>query len=151
MSIQLTPFLSLSGKAKEAIRFYEKHLGAKVLFMKDYKGLKEMDPTFEYIDSQAEYIAHSVLKIGSSILMAGDEIMSDDKNEIIGTNFSFCIQSNEKEEIENMYNSLVADENVKIIVPLAPNIFSHVYGIVKDPFGIVIQLVAEKEMDVAKK
>ena len=93
MSIQLTPFLSLSGKAKEAIRFYEKHLGAKVLFMKDYKGLKEMDPTFEYIDSQAEYIAHSVLKIGDSILMAGDEIMSDDKNEIIGTNFSFCIQS----------------------------------------------------------
>ena len=151
MSIQLTPFLSLSGKAKEAIRFYEKHLGAKVLFMKDYKGLKDMDPTFEYIDSQAEYIAHSVLKIGDSILMAGDEIMSDDKNEIIGTNFSFCIQSNEIEEIKNMYNSLISDENVKIIVPLEPNIFSHVYGIIKDPFGIVIQLVAEKEMDVAKK
>lgn len=151
MSIQLTAFLSLNGKAKKAIEFYQKHLGAEVLFIINYKGLKEMDPAFEYIDSEKEYIAHSVLKIGEGTLMIADEIMSDNKNEVIGTNFSLCIQTSEKKEAEKMYESLISDKEVKIITPLAENIFSHVYCIVRDPFGIVIQILNEKQPDVEKK
>ena len=151
MSIELSPFLSLNGKAKEAIEFYKKHLGAEVLFVVNYKGLKKMDPKFEYIDSEEEYIAHSVLKIGGSILMIADEIMSDNKDEVIGTNFSLCIQATEKKEVEKIYNSLLTDENVKVIMPLEPNIFSHAYCIVKDPFGVVLQILNEKQPDVEKK
>ena len=91
MTVQLTTFLAMNGRAKEAISFYQEYLEAKVLFIKNYVELKEMDPTFEFIEAKANYIAHSVLEIGGGMLMVADEIMSANKKEIIGTNFSLCI------------------------------------------------------------
>lgn len=144
MSIEITPFLSLNGKAKNAINFYEKYLQAKVLFIKNYQEFKEMDATFNYSEGEEEYISHSVLEIGKSTLMIADEIMSKSKKEIVGTNFSLCVQSSNQQEIENIYNALIENENVEVIVPLAPNVFGYVYGIVEDPFGVTIQLLNEK-------
>ena len=53
MTVQLTTFLSMNGRAKEAISFYQEYLEAKVLFIKNYVELKEMDPTFEFIEAEA--------------------------------------------------------------------------------------------------
>lgn len=144
MTVQLTTFLSMNGRAKEAISFYQEYLEAKVLFIKNYVKLKEMDPTFEFIEAEANYIAHSVLEIGGGMLMVADEIMSANKKEIIGTNFSLCI-TGEVEQIKKMYAKLNTHPNVKIVIPLEPNIFGNAYGIVEDPFGITIQLVNEKQ------
>ena len=36
MTVQLTTFLSMNGRAKEAISFYQEYLKAKVLFIKNY-------------------------------------------------------------------------------------------------------------------
>lgn len=144
MTIQLTTFLSMNGRAAEAISFYEDYLGAKVLFMKNYVELKAMDPTFNYLEEEANYIAHSVLEIDGGMLMVADEIMSENKEEVIGTNFSICI-TGDVNEIKIMYAKLLEHSDVKIVIPLEPNIFGHAYGIIEDPFGITIQLVNEKQ------
>lgn len=64
----------------------------------------------------------------------------------VGNNISLCIQSADLNEIEHFYNSLIADNRVRIIVPLSSNVFSKAYGIIEYPFGIQIQLMFDNRL-----
>ncbi len=140
MSFEVIPFLSLNGEGSEAIGFYEKYLGANVLFKKTYKEMKEMDPNFHYKEGQEEYFTHSVLEIGENKVMIAEEGMDHSRPWQLGNSFSLCIQSKDKKVIGELYDSLIQHEKVTVLVPFKANVFSPVYGIVRDPFGIVIQL-----------
>lgn len=140
MSFEVIPFLSLNGQAAAAIAFYEKYLGAKVLFKKNYKELKEMNPNFNYEEGQDEYITHSVLEIGTNKIMIAEEEMDTSQPWQLGNSSSLCIQSKDKKVIKKLYESLVQHGKTTILVPLAENEFSPGYAIIRDPFGIVIQL-----------
>lgn len=63
-----------------------------------------------------------------------------------GNNISLCIQSADKEEIESMYHELIKDTRTEVITPLDKNVFSEAYSIVKDPFGVLIQLNYDKRL-----
>ena len=140
MKFEVIPFLSLNGKAAEAIAFYERYLGAKVLFKKNYKEMKEMDPHFNYEEGQDEYITHSVLEIGANKLMIAEEAMDTSRPWQLGNSTSLCMQSKDKDVIQKLYDSVVQHEQVTVLAPFEKNAFSPGYGIVRDPFGIVIQL-----------
>jgi PhnB protein len=58
----------------------------------------------------------------------------------LGNSSSLCIQSKDKSTIDQLYHSLMQHEGVKVLVPYEQNEFSPGYGIVRDPFGIAIQL-----------
>ncbi|MBM7588134.1 PhnB protein [Bacillus pakistanensis] len=140
MNMEVIPFLSMNGHAAAAITFYEKYLGAKVLFKKNYKEMKEMNPHFQYKEGQEEYITHSVLEIGVNKLMIAEEEMDHSKPWQLGNSSSLCIQSKDKNSIHKLYESLVQHEKVTVLVPFERNSFSPGYGIIRDPFGVVIQL-----------
>ncbi|MGE8203636.1 VOC family protein [Heyndrickxia sp. NPDC080065] len=140
MNFEAIPFLSLNGNAAAAITFYEKYLGAKVLFKKNYKEMKEMNPNFSYEEGQDEYITHSVLEIGANKLMIAEEEMDTTRPWQLGNSFSLCIQSKDKSVIHHLYESLVQHEKVTVLLPFEENVFSPGYAIIRDPFGIVIQL-----------
>lgn len=140
MSFEMIPFLSLNGQAAQAIEFYEKTLGAKVLFRKTYQEMKEMDPAFSFESGQEEYITHSVLQIGANKVMIAEEPMDPREPWRLGSHFSFCIQSKDTDVIERLYESLAGHEQVTIISKLEANAFGPAYAVVRDPFGVVIQL-----------
>ena len=140
MNYEVIPFLSLNGNAAAAISFYEKYLDAKVLFKKNYKEMKEMDPRFIYEEGQDEYITHSVLEIGASKVMIAEEEMDKSRPWQLGNSFSLCIQSKDKNEMNTFYESLVQHEKVTVLIPFEKNAFSPGYAIIRDPFGVVIQL-----------
>jgi len=140
MNFEVIPFLSLNGEAAPAIDFYEKYLDARVLFKKNYREMKEMSPEFEYEEGQDEYITHSVLEIGVNKVMIAEEEMDSSRPWQLGNNSSLCIQSNDKEVITELYKSCVNHEKVKVIVPFTENAFSPGYAIIRDPYGIVLQL-----------
>lgn len=140
MNFEVIPFLSMNGDAAAAIAFYEKYLGANVLFKKNYKEMKEMNPGFEYPAGQDDYITHSVLQIGVNKLMIAEEEMDTSRPWQLGNSTSLCIQSKDKRTMTELYHSLVQHEQVTVLVPYEQNDFSPGYGIVRDPFGIVIQL-----------
>ncbi|PAQ15720.1 VOC family protein [Bacillaceae bacterium SAOS 7] len=140
MNFEVIPFLSLNGNAAAAIAFYEKYLGANVLFKKNYKEMKEMNPNFHYEEGQDEYITHSVLEIGANKLMIAEEEMDTSQPWQLGNSSSLCIQSKDKNVISKLYEALVQHEKVTVLVPFEKNSFSPGYGIIRDPFGIVIQL-----------
>ncbi|URJ46976.1 VOC family protein [Paenibacillus polymyxa] len=145
-TLEVAIFLSMNGKAKEAIHFYKKHFNAKELFLVTYQDMAQRDSSIQLTDENKNYISHSVLSIGKSKVMIAEDTMNPSEEYTIGNNTSLCIQSADLEEIKRFYNSLITDDGVKIIVPLSNNVFSQAYGIIEDPFGILIQLMFDNRL-----
>jgi len=145
-TLEVAIFLSMKGRAKEAIEFYKKHFNAEELLRVTYQQLAERDSSIQLTDENKDYITHSVLLIGKTKLMIAEETMNPSEEYTMGNNTSLCIQSADLEEIEHFYSSLITDEGVKVIVPLSSNVFSKAYGIIEDAFGIQIQLMFDERL-----
>jgi len=146
MSYEVVTFLSMNGRGNEAIDFYTQHLNAKVIFKVTYADMKKMDTSMVVESGKEQWISHSVLEVGVHKLMIAEETMVPKSEYTVGNNISLCIQSADKVEIEKIYNSLIQDPRTEVITPLAKNVFSEAYGIVKDPFGVLIQLNYDKRL-----
>lgn len=144
MNAEIIPFLSLNGKAAEAIDFYKQVLGANVLLHVTYEQLAKMDRAFPVQPGQEQYVAHSVLQLGSGKWMIAEEAMDDTRPWLDGNHFSLCLQSKQHEDMEQLYHRLISDERCTIIVPFVPNVFSSGYAIVRDPFGVVFQFTVTR-------
>ncbi|GEM_PF-116613 len=142
--LEAIPFLSLNGRAAEAIEFYRRTLDAQVLLKVSYAEMAKMDPHFHYEKGQEHHITHSVLQIGSTKLMVAEEPMDPTRSWSAGNDFSLCLQSRDHETIVRMYDQLTKDERTTVLVPLAANSFSSGYGAVRDPFGIVFQFTVTR-------
>ena len=145
-TLEVAIFLSMKGKAKEAIDFYKKHLNAEELLLVTYQDLAKRDSSLQITEENKHYITHSVLAIGKTKIMMAENTMDVTEKYVVGNNTSLCIQSADLEEIQRFYKSLTTDERVRIIVPLSSNIFSKAYGIIEDPFGIQIQLMFDDRL-----
>lgn len=146
-ALEVAIFLSMNGKAQDAINFYKKHFNAEQLMVVTYADMLQMGhKSIEINDENKNYITHSVLKIGKTKVMIAEDTMDTNEEYKVGNNTSLCIQSADLEEIQQFYNSLITDERVRIIIPLASNIFSKAYGIVVDPFGVQIQLMFDNRL-----
>lgn len=146
MTLEIAVFLSMNGRAGEALAFYKKHLGAKELLVVTYEDMAKRDDSFLVTEENKQFISHSALQIGQTKLMIAEDSMDPTQSFKIGTNFSLCIQSADLVEIETFYSNLTSDDRVKIIVPLNQNVFSGAYGIVEDPFGVQIQLMHDERL-----
>ncbi|QWU47693.1 VOC family protein [Bacillus sp. NP247] len=76
--------------------------------------MKEIDPNFTYAESQEHYITHSVLQIGTNKIMIAEQAIDSTRPWQLSNSSSFCIQSKDFQ------------------------------AIVRDPFGIVIQLTVTR-------
>ncbi|WP_216667634.1 VOC family protein [Saccharibacillus deserti] len=141
---EVIPFLSLNGRAAEAIDFYERVLNAEVLLKVNYEEMAKMDDTFRYEEGKAHYITHSVLRIGANKLMIAEEETDSTRPWSAGNHFSLCIQSRDHNAIVSLYERLVSDERTTVLAPLAANSFSGGYGAVRDPFGVVFQFTVTR-------
>lgn len=145
-TLEIAIFLSMNGKAQEAINFYKKHFNAEELLLVTYQDMAKRDNTIQITDENKNYISHSILSIGKIKVMIAEDTMDTNEKYKVGNNTSLCIQSADLNEIEHFYNSLITDNRVRIIVPLSNNVFSKAYGIIEDPFGIQIQLMFDNRL-----
>ncbi|MCG7409569.1 VOC family protein [Paenibacillus sp. ACRRX] len=145
-TLEAAIFLSMNGKAQEAIHFYKNHFKAEELLVVTYQDMASRDSSIQLTDENKNYISHSVLSIGRTKVMIAEDTMDTSEQYAVGNNTSLCIQSADLAEIQHFYNSLITDDRVKIIVPLSNNVFSKAYGIIEDPFGIQIQLMFDHRL-----
>jgi len=145
-TLEAAIFLSMSGRAQEAIDFYKQHFQAKELLLVTYEDMAKRDRSFQITEDNKHHIAHSVLTIGKTKIMVAEDTMDASEGYRVGNNFSLCIQSSNLDEIETFYKSLTMDERVRIILPLSSTVFSKAYGIIEDPFGIQIQLMYDDRL-----
>ncbi|HEY5587160.1 MAG TPA: VOC family protein [Ruminiclostridium sp.] len=136
MSLKLIPFIQImDGRAKEAIKYYQEALNAKVVFMQTI-GAGPKEEVSKFKEDQLGLIAHSVLKIGESEIMISDIIPGVPFQK--GNQISICITSDDISISKQFYEKL--KENGKIIIELGQIYFSPAYGIVIDKFGITFQI-----------
>lgn len=145
-TLEVAIFLSMNGRAKEAVDFYKKHFNAEEMLLVTYEDMAKRDSSLQLTDENKHYISHSVLSIGKIKVMLAEDTMDAKEKYEAGNNFSLCIQSADLEDIEHFYKSLTTDDRVRIIVPLSSNVFSKAYGIIEDPFGIQIQLMYDDRL-----
>lgn len=140
MSLQLTPFILMDGRAKEAIKYYQEVLDAKVIF-KQTIGEGPKDEASKFKKNELELIAHSVLKIGDSQIMIADIIPALPFQK--GNQISICITTSDISLTKQLYENLKKDG--EIVTELNEIHFSPAYGIVTDKFGVTFQIFTSRK------
>ena len=125
--MKLSTYLYFAGNCKEALEFYEKVAGAKVVFSMPFGGSPAEDmmpPGWE------EKILHATVELGGQSIMASDALPSH--SEKMG-GFSICLETDEVEEAKRLFGALTEDGQVSM--PIAPTFWSPMFGMGKDRFG----------------
>jgi Uncharacterized protein conserved in bacteria len=138
MTVKLTPYITLEGRTKEAIKFYEQAIGAEVLSIISYGEMPDMPSTFT--DDLKSLVAHAKLKVGETELM-----LSDAPGGVIpaGKRVTICITTNEVEKSKRIFEALREDGQVNM--PFQEEVFSPGFGDVTDKFGVTFQIYTEIE------
>ncbi|TVY08483.1 VOC family protein [Paenibacillus cremeus] len=138
MTMKLTPYLMMPGNAKEAIHFYEKALGAQVLFLQSFGEMPE-NPEFPLPAEAKDLVSHAMLKVGETDLMFSDNFPGSPHQQ--GNQVTICISLDDKERSQQIFNAL--QDGGQVVMPLQETFFSPLYGIVSDKFGITFQIYTE--------
>ena len=132
----IEPYIYFNGNAKQAIDFYERIFKGEDKQIMYYKDVPE-NPEFKIPDSMRERVLHSEMTISSTKVH-----FSDAQNEMTpGNNISFAMQFDTPQEVRDKFNAL--KDGGEILMELAPQFFSPMYGWVRDKFGISWQLISK--------
>ena len=130
----------MEGKTREAIRFYEQAIDAKVLLMITYGDMPEMPSTFN--DEHKNLVAHAKLQVGDSELMFSD---SPGGSRIAsGKQVTICITTNDPEKSKRIFDALSQDGG-QVNMPFQAEPFSPGFGDVTDKFGVTFQVFTEAQ------
>lgn len=129
--MQVQPYLSFYGQAEAALKFYEKALGAKTMFMMRFKDAPP-NPDYPVTPEVADKIMHASFTIGDSMLMCSD----GDCRNTSGTHSGYALSLNPAtvDEGKKLFDALAEDGNVTI--PFQKTFWALGFGMVKDRFGV---------------
>ncbi|UKS27146.1 VOC family protein [Paenibacillus sp. HWE-109] len=139
MSMQITTYIMLDGTAKEAIAFYQKALGAKLLFMQT-AGEGPQNPDKPMSEAEKEPVAHAVLKVDGGELMVADSLPDQPPQQ--GNQVSVCLTLDEAAQAREIFEAL--KENGHVEIPLGEMYFSPAFGLVVDKFGVTFQIFTKR-------
>lgn len=139
MTVSLTPYITLEGRVKEAIQFYEQAIGAEILFIITYGEMPDMPNTFT--DDLRSLVAHAKLKVGVTELMLSDAPGGSPVEN--GKRVTICITTNDVEKSKRIYEALRQEGQVNM--PFKEEPFSPGFGDVTDKFGVTFQIYTEIE------
>jgi PhnB protein len=138
MTLRLTPYLVMDGNAEEAIQFYEKALGAKVLFKQTFGEMPD-NPEFPTPADVKERVGHAMLKVGETDLMFSDTFPGQPHQ--LGNQVTICISTNDVEKSKQIFEAL--QQGGQVSMQLQETHFSPAYGSVTDKFGVTFQIYTE--------
>ncbi|MBV8665835.1 MAG: VOC family protein [Burkholderiaceae bacterium] len=136
MEIQM--YLHFSGQCEAALSYYQKHLGAKTLFMmrfKDSPSGAETPPDWQ------NKIIHATFDIDGTHIMASDGMPGKANKEPHG--FSLSVNPDSAAEAERIFKAL--SDNGQVTMPLQPTFFAAKFGMLIDQFDIPWMVHLEKD------
>jgi PhnB protein len=126
----IEPYLFFNGCCEEAVKFYQKALGAELQMMMRYKESPEPPPPDMVPPDWGDKVMHSSLRIGSTVVMASDGCGEGGKFE----GFSLSISVDTEAEARKIFAALSEAGQVKM--PLTKTFWSPCFGMLEDKFGI---------------
>ena len=126
----IEPYLFFNGRCEEAVKFYQKALGAEVQMMMRYKESPEPTPPGMTPPDWGDKIMHASLRIGATLLMASDG--SNGKTFFEG--FSLSLSFPNEADATRAFTALADGGQVRM--PLGKTFWSPCFGMVQDKFGV---------------
>jgi PhnB protein len=124
------PYLFFDGRCEEAIEFYKKALGAKVVMLLRYKESPEAPPP-GCAPADSNKVMHAQFQIGEAVIMASDG-RATGKPHFEG--FALSLSLSTPAEVDQAFGALA--DGGKVEMPLAKTFFSARFGMVADKFGV---------------
>ena len=125
--MKLSTYLYFSGNCKEALEFYEKVAGGKLLFSMPFGGSPAegmMPPGWK------DKILHASMELGGQVIMASDS--PQHQHEKMG-GFSVSLEAETVDEAKQVFAALT--EGGAVTMAIAPTFWSPMFGMGKDRFG----------------
>lgn len=135
MSVKLNPYLNFDGTTKEAVYFYEKVLGGKLVGIMTFGDMPE-DPNHPLPDNMKDRVMHAHLKVGDTDLMFSDTFPGMPFQP--GDTVQIAIHPSEESRAREIFAAL--EDGGHVVMPLQKTDWSPLYGIVKDKFGVTFQV-----------
>lgn len=150
--LNLAIFLSLNGKANDAISFYQDIFNGKLLFKISNKEFKErMNPLLEIPEGKENFISHSILQIGNTQLQIADNALYPAMDFNVGTATSLSVSTQSLDEAHKILEKIQSHEGSELLKGPLENEFADFYTIIKYPYGVIIQISNERISDPSKK
>jgi PhnB protein len=131
MNPVIQPYLFFGGRCEEAIAFYEKTIGAKVIMLMRYKEAPEQPPEGTLAPGYADKIMHAAFQVGDTVVMASDGC-GPEGAKFVGFVLSLTMPT--EAEAQRAYTALA--DGGSIAMPLGPTFWSPCFGMVTDKFGL---------------
>jgi PhnB protein len=135
--MKLNTYVNFDGKCEEAFKFYEKHLGAKIMGMFRWSQMtdaeKHTQPGFE------NAILHGRIALGETVLMAADVPGAQPMRSAY---LSLSVASSE--EAEQIYAALA--EGGEVFMKMGETFFAYRFGQLRDKFGVNWMIIHERPM-----
>jgi PhnB protein len=135
--MKLNTYLNYGGNCEEAFKFYETHLGAKILGIFRWSQMpdaaKHMPPGME------NQVLHGRLSIGGTEVMAADVPGAQPMRSAYLT-----LSVSSSEEAERIY--AVLEEGGEVFMKMGETFFAHRFGQLRDKFGTSWMIIHEKPM-----
>ncbi len=134
--MELNTYLNYGGNCEEAFRFYEQHLGAKIIFMMTHDqapNATNVAPEF------AKKVLHASLSIGGTQLL-GSDVPSDRFEPMRSVYLSLSVDSSA--EAERIHALLAEGGNV--FMPMQETFFAYRFSMLRDRFGTSWMIIQQR-------
>ena len=134
--MQLELFINFDGNCREAVEFYAKVFKSEVGNLMTY-GEAPPDPSYTLADADKDRIMYAGIPIGGMVVMFMD--MPSGLPLTVGNNINPTISVDDKDEVTRLFDGL--KEGGEVYMELQKTFFSEWYGMVKDKFGVIWQIL----------
>ena len=131
--MKLDVYLNYAGNCQQAFRFYEQHLGGRIMMMMTHgqgPNAANLPP------AQADAILHARIEIGNTVLMGADIPNSEPMRSAYLT-----LSADSETEAERLYALL--SEGGQIFMKMEKTFFANRFAMLRDRFGTSWMLLHE--------
>jgi PhnB protein len=134
-SMKLDIYVNYRGVCEQAFRFYEQHLGGKIMSMMSFKQLP--DPA-NVPEGREDDIVHARIEIADTVLMGADIPNAEPMRSAYLT-----LRVDSTEEAEKLYALL--SEHGEVFMPIQESFFASRFAMLRDRFGTSWMLLCEHQ------
>jgi PhnB protein len=136
--MKLHTYLNYGGNCEEAFRFYEKHLGGKILMMMTHG---EMPDAKDVPAELQKAILYAHMSIGETEIM-GSDVPPDRFEPMRSVYLSLSVDSTP--EAESIHALL--SEGGDVFMPMQETFFAHRFSMLRDRFGTSWMIIHQRPM-----
>jgi PhnB protein len=137
ITMKMNTYVNYGGNCAESFRYYEQHLGGKIMGMMKWSQMPDADkqtpPGFE------NDILHGRIDLGETVLMGADV-----PGALPMRSAYLSLSVTSSEEAERIYAALA--DGGEIFMKMGETFFAYRFGQLRDKFGISWMVIHEKPM-----